>query len=57
MKTIVLILAIVALAAAVPKPTKLHYRNLFKQPVGEIKPGYFSRRLINRQVVTTNLRR
>jgi hypothetical protein len=37
MKTIVLILAIVALAAAVPKPTKLHYRNLFKQPVGEIK--------------------
>jgi chymotrypsin len=37
MKAIVLILAIVALGAAVPKPTKLHYRNLFKQPVGEIK--------------------
>ncbi|KAH0819926.1 hypothetical protein GEV33_002865 [Tenebrio molitor] len=37
MKTAILILAFVALAAAIPKPTKLHYRNLFKQPVGEIK--------------------
>ncbi|XP_044265419.1 brachyurin-like [Tribolium madens] len=36
MKVIVLVLAIAALAAAAPKPTKLHYRNLYKPPVGPI---------------------
>ncbi|XP_044265431.1 chymotrypsin-like [Tribolium madens] len=37
MKVFILVLAISALAAAAPKPTKLHYRNLYKPPVGPIK--------------------
>ncbi|RZC36191.1 Trypsin domain containing protein [Asbolus verrucosus] len=37
MKAVIITLAIVAVAAAVPKPTKLNYRNLFKKPIGEIK--------------------
>ncbi|KAJ3643061.1 hypothetical protein Zmor_025798 [Zophobas morio] len=36
MKTAILILAIAAVAFAAPKATKLHFRNLFKPPVGEI---------------------
>ncbi|EFA10698.1 brachyurin [Tribolium castaneum] len=38
MKTIILFLTITALAAAFPKTTKLHYRNLYKPPIsGETK--------------------
>jgi secreted trypsin-like serine protease len=36
MKTAVVILALVALAAAAPKPTKLNFRNLYKQPIKPI---------------------
>ncbi|EFA10697.1 brachyurin [Tribolium castaneum] len=35
--SLILILGIVALAAAAPKPTKLNYRNLYKPPVGPLK--------------------
>ncbi|XP_044265456.1 brachyurin-like [Tribolium madens] len=37
MRTIIFLLTITALAAAFPGTTKLHYRNLYKPPVGEIK--------------------